>query len=311
VEFSSWGKKTLIISHKMTRAQGQEYLLSTLRPLVPLDSLDMVIEYLSSYDPFNKTEMVKFLEDVCGTRKNFNEIIEKYIQLCQQLDKNSTVFVPKQQYFEPKSDGTKKVSSSPHPHQQQRSQHTQQQQPHLQQQQRNAQQPQQSHQLKKKNQLPNQSESLTFVSDKKTQESSNPQPNKKQNHQQQQPQLGTQSSNRNGKPKKVNSSEKSSDTKRQICGCFATHHEYCTSCMSCGRIHCSIEGFGACLFCGSDLFPPLSAEIVCDALGYQENNEIVRGAYLQKDKLLQFDKEHAKRTQVHDAQVCPLFCSSP
>jgi hypothetical protein len=281
----------------MTRAQGQEYLQSALRPLVPSDSLEMVIEYLSSYDPFNKIEMVKFLQDVCGG-KNFNEIIENYIQLCHKLDQNSAIFVPKQQYFEPKNDGVRKASSAPQSHQQ-RSQ-----QPHHQQQpQQQSQRTFQPAQQDSKKQLPNQNESLTFVADKKYQESSNQ--HQQQNKKQQQSQnLGNRPPNRNRKTKNLNPSEKLNDSQRQICGCFATHHDYCTSCMSCGRIHCSVEGFGTCIFCGSNLFPPLSAEIVCDALGYQDNNEIVHGAYLQKDKLLQFDKEHAKRTQVHDAQVC-------
>lgn len=294
----------------MTRAQGQEYLLSALRPLVPSDSLEMVIEYISSYNlttPSSSSsssschhEIIQFLEDVCGKRNNLNEIIEKYIQLCQQLDQKSAIFVPKQQYYEPNNHGVKKVSSTPPLHQQQQQlQQTQQQQQQRPQSRQQQQQQSNPNHLKKKNQFPNQSEPLTFVTDKKTQESSNPKLNQKSK-------LENRPPNRNGKPKKTNPSEKQSELQRQICGCFATHHDYCTSCMSCGRIHCSIEGFGTCIFCGSDLFPPLSADIVCDSLGYPENNEIILGAYLQKDKLLQFDKEHAKRTQVHDAQVCPL-----
>lgn len=89
---------------------------------------------------------------------------------------------------------------------------------------------------------------------------------------------------------------------RRICGCFATHHDYVSSCRQCGRIHCSSEGVGSCLFCGEDLLLPCSAESIQEFFQGGNVDESTIAAYKQKDKLLLFDREHAKRTQVKDAQ---------
>jgi hypothetical protein len=270
----------------MTRSQGKEYLSQTLKPLVPSDSLDMVIEYLCSYDPFNKEEMLIFLEDVSRDRSVVNAILEKYIQLCNQLDSNSVIFTPKE--FQGKTEHKKvqkmtQTNSTPAGSTLQ---------PRQQQQQTSSQPtPQPQQQQIKKNQPPSHNELISFAGEKTSHQEAKT--HKKQ---------PTNRSNRNEKTKKSSHvSVKSLD--RHHCGCFATHHDFYTSCLSCGRIHCILEGPGGCLFCSSDLVPPLPAEIANVTLGYREDNEIVRGAYRQKDKLLTFDKEHAKRTQVHDAQV--------
>ena len=94
-----------------------------------------------------------------------------------------------------------------------------------------------------------------------------------------------------------------SQKKKRRCGCMATRHPMIASCINCGRITCemetSIEDVGACLFCGAFLQLTISSD---DAVALNLNDKTV-AAYRQKDKLLQFDKENAKRTQVHDAQV--------
>jgi hypothetical protein len=276
----------------MTRAQGREYLIQALRPLVPSDSLDMVIEYLCSYDPFNKEEMLIFLEDVCRERNGLKAILERFIQLCHQLDSNSVVFTPKE--FQGKNKEQKKMqqtnSTTVSSQQRQRVPLPAPQAP-------SQQVPHQQNQQTKKSPPPSHQQAISFVGEKVSQQEAKA--NKKQpTH---------RPNNRNEKGKKANNvSAKAAD--RHNCGCFATHHAFYTSCLSCGRIHCILEGPGDCLFCGSDLVPPLSADVANEALGYHENNEIIRGAYRQKDKLLTFDKEHAKRTQVHDAQVRTLTC---
>lgn len=253
----------------MTRKQGREYLFQQLKPLVPSDSLDMVLEYLCSYDPINTQDMLTFLHDVCSNHNNLNDILQKYVEICNQLDTNSTIFVPKQYHQENRKhkENHSSEQSSKTISQTQSSQNSRQ---------------SNNHQKKKNHQAPGVSEPITFVGTGKK--------NEKQHRKQ-------PSSSHN------NSNKKNTDiSTRHLCGCFATHHDFYTSCLSCGRIHCSLEGPGQCVFCGLDLIPPLSADIACEVLG-APNDEVVLGAYLQKDKLLTFDKEHAKRTQVHDAQV--------
>jgi hypothetical protein len=35
-----------------------------------------------------------------------------------------------------------------------------------------------------------------------------------------------------------------------VCGCYGTKHPALTNCLYCGRISCSVEGYGYCPFCG-------------------------------------------------------------
>jgi hypothetical protein len=94
----------------------------------------------------------------------------------------------------------------------------------------------------------------------------------------------------------------SANLNRVMCGCMATRHTFYTSCMDCGRIHCDKEGPGYCFFCDRLLEPPINSSDV-----QSQGGDIKRvDAYQLKDKLLNFDKEHAKRTQVKDAQVCTI-----
>jgi hypothetical protein len=91
------------------------------------------------------------------------------------------------------------------------------------------------------------------------------------------------------------------------CGCFATRHRFIASCIGCGRISCEKEGFGLCLHCSIPILAPISAEEL-GARGV--TNVLVLNAYKHKDKLLVFDKENTKRTQVYDAQVSQGRCYS-
>jgi hypothetical protein len=80
---------------------------------------------------------------------------------------------------------------------------------------------------------------------------------------------------------------------------MGTQHKAITNCTSCGKVICEREGIGCCGFCGTLTHLPLSSEEAEQAgLG-----EALLTAVRHKDKLLRFDREHTKRTQVHDAQA--------
>lgn len=256
----------------MTRKQGREYLIQQLQSIVPNDSIEMILEYICSFDPIegNMNEMLTFLEDVCHQRKNLKEILHQYLSLCQQFDTKSPVFVPKLSSQEGNGSMNKKAINT------------------LTLSTNSSSSLQGSNNQKKKNQPPSNSEAITFAETGKK----HGKQNKKQH-------LNHSHSNKK-------SSTHSNSASRHLCGCFATHHEFYTSCLYCGRIHCNLEGPGECIYCGADLVPPLSADIACEVLN-AANDVVVFSAYQQKDKLLTFDKEHAKRTQVHDAQVNPLI----
>lgn len=88
--------------------------------------------------------------------------------------------------------------------------------------------------------------------------------------------------------------------KGPLCGCMATRHPFIGSCLGCGRLYCEMERLGICVFCDGSVCPPCSAD---DLASKGITDERVLRAYRQKDKLLLFDKENSKRTQVLDAQV--------
>lgn len=92
----------------------------------------------------------------------------------------------------------------------------------------------------------------------------------------------------------------SEDSKKQsLCGCMATQHAFLTSCIHCGRISCIKEGLGLCYFCSRPLYAPVSTSAL-EAAGVSD--AALLRAYKHKDKLLVFDSENTKRTQVYDAQ---------
>ncbi|EKE39908.1 zinc finger motif, C2HC5-type protein [Entamoeba nuttalli P19] len=71
------------------------------------------------------------------------------------------------------------------------------------------------------------------------------------------------------------------------CRCYGTVHKAIGNCLSCGRIHCSEEGPGKCLYCGERL------EIIRKNEGYDEAQE-------RMDMLLYFQETQAQRTIVRD-----------
>ena len=85
------------------------------------------------------------------------------------------------------------------------------------------------------------------------------------------------------------------------CRCLATKHPCFSNCMKCGFIFCledkDLVLQKGCLQCGNVVIPPMSSS---GALSLGKTSQM---AYALKDKLLQFDREHAKRTQVFDAQA--------
>lgn len=78
------------------------------------------------------------------------------------------------------------------------------------------------------------------------------------------------------------------------CGCFSSgDHGVFTNCLKCGRIHCSQECDATqCLHCKA----PLGAQLP------KSDDEDYDVAVKTKDRLLQFDREHAKRTHVFDSE---------
>uniref|UniRef100_A0AAR2LE46 Activating signal cointegrator 1 n=2 Tax=Pygocentrus nattereri TaxID=42514 RepID=A0AAR2LE46_PYGNA len=109
------------------------------------------------------------------------------------------------------------------------------------------------------------------------------------------------------------------------CDCLAQNHKLINNCMTCGRIVCEQEGSGPCFFCGSLVCTKEEQEILqrdsnksqklrkklmgdrvasegLDILPHQEAR-IKAGldkAIQHKDKLLEFDKNSVRRTQVLD-----------
>mmetsp|Transcript_23862 Transcript_23862/g.39853 ORF Transcript_23862/g.39853 Transcript_23862/m.39853 type:complete len:268 (+) Transcript_23862:88-891(+) len=88
--------------------------------------------------------------------------------------------------------------------------------------------------------------------------------------------------------------------RRAECDCMATRHKFLASCRGCGWIACDKNDVALpCPTCDGDLLPPMTA---ADMEGSGCDTKTV-AAYRMLDKLLQFDKENAKRTHVHDAQA--------
>eukprot|EP00980_Cylindrotheca_fusiformis_P014964 scaffold4095_cov117-Cylindrotheca_fusiformis.AAC.21 len=76
-----------------------------------------------------------------------------------------------------------------------------------------------------------------------------------------------------------------------VCGCFGTKHKALTNCLYCGRISCVEEGYDFCPFCGY-----MIEEIKGDGHGHE-------ASWVQKERLLRFDREFARRTQIFDDQA--------
>ncbi|XP_041796020.1 activating signal cointegrator 1 [Chelmon rostratus] len=109
---------------------------------------------------------------------------------------------------------------------------------------------------------------------------------------------------------------------RHACECLAQKHKLINNCISCGRIVCEQEGSGPCLFCGSLVCTKEEQEILqrdsnksqklrkklmgdCGDRDYLPHQESTMRAGLEKavqhkDKLLEYDRNSVRRTQVLD-----------
>ncbi|KAM8877780.1 activating signal cointegrator 1 [Synchiropus picturatus] len=106
---------------------------------------------------------------------------------------------------------------------------------------------------------------------------------------------------------------------RHSCDCLAQKHKLINNCISCGRIVCEQEGSGPCIFCGnlvctneeqeilqrdSNKSQKLKKKLMGDR-DYLPNQEAKIKAGLEKavqhkDKLLEYDRNSVRRTQVLD-----------
>uniref|UniRef100_UPI00358EF0F1 activating signal cointegrator 1 n=1 Tax=Myxine glutinosa TaxID=7769 RepID=UPI00358EF0F1 len=102
---------------------------------------------------------------------------------------------------------------------------------------------------------------------------------------------------------------------RHPCDCLAQKHALINNCLECGRIVCKQEGSGPCLFCGNLVCTKEEMEVLSHNSNKSEklrrkllgNSEDRVGQGLNKaiqhrDKLLDYDKNCIKRTQVIDDQ---------
>ncbi|GAA6218912.1 activating signal cointegrator 1 isoform X1 [Lates japonicus] len=109
---------------------------------------------------------------------------------------------------------------------------------------------------------------------------------------------------------------------RHACECLAQKHKLINNCISCGHIVCEQEGSGPCLFCGSLVCTKEEQEILqrdsnksqklrkklmgdCGERDYLPHQEAKMKAGLEKavqhkDKLLEYDRNSVRRTQVLD-----------
>ena len=87
----------------------------------------------------------------------------------------------------------------------------------------------------------------------------------------------------------------------RVCGCYGTRHKPLTNCLYCGRISCTHEGYDFCGFCGFLVSPPQSSS---SAGGGSTTNNTgkMSESWLLKERLLRFDREFARRTEVVDDQ---------
>ncbi|XP_071778576.1 activating signal cointegrator 1 [Centroberyx gerrardi] len=109
---------------------------------------------------------------------------------------------------------------------------------------------------------------------------------------------------------------------RHSCDCLAQKHSLINNCLSCGHIVCEQEGSGPCLFCGNLVCTKEEQEILqrdsnksqklrkklmgdCTDRDYLPHQEArmktgLEKAVQHKDKLLEYDKNSVRRTQVLD-----------
>ncbi|XP_032670487.1 activating signal cointegrator 1 [Odontomachus brunneus] len=99
---------------------------------------------------------------------------------------------------------------------------------------------------------------------------------------------------------------------RHKCNCEARRHDLVNNCFECGRIVCAQEGSGPCFFCGELVCSPnqqailqsksKQANILKNKLMEQKPTKNLDDSLKQRDKLLEYDRNSARRTKVIDDQ---------
>jgi len=109
-----------------------------------------------------------------------------------------------------------------------------------------------------------------------------------------------------------------------ICGCYGTYHKALTNCLYCGRISCEAEGYDFCAFCGyliedvrdgkeyvhlhhlssQDSTIPLTHErFFFSSFPLNHFHSHSKDPHWErKERLLRFDREFARRTEIIDDQ---------
>ncbi|KAK3743126.1 hypothetical protein RRG08_063984 [Elysia crispata] len=114
---------------------------------------------------------------------------------------------------------------------------------------------------------------------------------------------------------------------RHTCECQASKHKLINNCISCGRVVCVQEGAGPCVFCGNLVCTPEDQEVLDRGTKRSEKlrNSLMRGGHLSlsnedaakqgaekamkhRDKLLEFDRNSVRRTQVIDDE-CDYYAT--
>lgn len=96
---------------------------------------------------------------------------------------------------------------------------------------------------------------------------------------------------------------------RRLCDCQATEHDLINNCLGCGRIVCVQEGSGPCMFCGDMVATNEELEMMKGEKGEQFKKELekkggggegLKQAIEHRDRLMQYEREGTKRTEVID-----------
>ncbi|XP_011143802.1 activating signal cointegrator 1 isoform X2 [Harpegnathos saltator] len=99
---------------------------------------------------------------------------------------------------------------------------------------------------------------------------------------------------------------------RHRCNCEARRHSLVNNCLGCGKIVCAQEGSGPCFFCNELVCSPeqqtilqsksKQADALYNKLMDQKMNKGLEDSLKQRDKLLEYDRNSARRTKVIDDQ---------
>ena len=80
------------------------------------------------------------------------------------------------------------------------------------------------------------------------------------------------------------------------CFCMSTRHPLVGNCLECGRIHCLQEGDKKCIACGA---PLILKDEYLKQMELMKNNNL-KNANINKDKLLQYQKDFYSKLQIID-----------